>query len=120
MARVVGWVNVVLTAAVLVAAVAAALSLAGAQVPRLDLLAHFAAVYLAAGLVGGVWAAIAGRGPIVAASVLAVIAGAVLVVPEFRRDAGPSAAADAPGQIKVIQFNAGRNNRDMDRVIDWL
>jgi len=120
MARFVGWVNVVLTALVLVAAVAAALALAGAQVPRLDLLSHFAPFYLAAGLAGAVWAVVAGRGPIVAASVLAVIAGAVLVVPEFRRDAGPVAAPNAPGQIKVIQFNAGRNNRDLDRVIDWL
>jgi len=120
MARFVGWVNVVLTAAVLAAAACAALALAGAQVPRLDLLAHFAPFYVATGLAGAVWAAVAGRGPVVAASVLAVIAGAALVVPEFRRDAGPVAPANATGQIKVIQFNAGRTNRDMDRVIDWL
>jgi endonuclease/exonuclease/phosphatase (EEP) superfamily protein YafD len=120
MTRIVGWVNVVLTAVVMAAAVAAALALAGARVPPFDVLAHFAPFYVAAGLAGAVWAAIAGRGPVIAASVLAVIAGAVLVVPELRRDAGPAAAAAAPGQIKVIQFNADRRNADLLRVADWL
>ena len=119
MARVVGWVNAVVTVAALAAAVAAALALAGARVPLLDAFSHFAPFYAAAGLVGAVWAAVAGRGPVVAASVLAVIASAAMVVPELRRDAGP-VAAGAPDQIKVIQFNAGRRNADVVRIADWL
>ena len=42
MARVVGWVNAVVTVAALAAAVAAALALAGARVPLLDAFSHFA------------------------------------------------------------------------------
>lgn len=116
MARFVGWVNVVLTAV----ALAAALALAGALVPQLDVFSHFAPFYVAAGLAGAVWAGVAGRGPIVAASVLAMIAGGVLMLPELRRDAGPVVAAGAPGPVKVIQFNADRRNGDLVRVADWL
>ncbi|HEX7943110.1 MAG TPA: hypothetical protein VF495_00505, partial [Phenylobacterium sp.] len=71
MARFVAVVNGVLTVVVLAAAVAALLALGGARSPRLDILAHFALVYAAVGLLGAVWSLLAGRGPVVAAAVLA-------------------------------------------------
>ena len=120
MARVVNGITVGLTVIVLAAALAALLALFGDRDPRLDTLTHFALVYGAVGVVGGVWALIAGRGPIVAASILAIIASGFLIRPEFQRDLGPVAPADAPGQIKVIQINALRDNADIGRIADWL
>lgn len=120
MARIVGWVNAALTVLVVAAAVAAGLALAGTALPALDLASHFAPLYAAAGAVGLAWAVVAGRGPVVAAAILALVASAVLIAPELRRDAGPAAAPGAPGQLKVIQFNAGRGNREVGRIVDWL
>ena len=120
MRRFVSWVNGLLTVVVLAAALAAVLSLGGSQDPRLDLLSHLAPLYGAVGLAGAVWAIVAGRGPIVAASVLAIVASAYLVVPEFSRGTGPAAPPDAPGQIKVIQLNALTRNTDIGRVAAWL
>jgi len=119
-ARVVNGITVGLTVLVLAAALAAFLALFGDRDPRLDVLSHFALAYGAIGLVGAVWALLAGRGPIVAASVLAMVASGFLVRPEFERDLGPTAPADARGQIKVIQINARRSNADIDRIADWL
>lgn len=120
MGRVIGWVNVALTLLMLTVAVAAGLSLLGGQFHRLDLLSHFAPLYAITAAFGLVWSVVAGRGPIIAASLLSLLASGILIAPEFRRDAGPMAAATAPGQIKVIQFNAGRDNSDIQGVVDWL
>lgn len=120
MARVAGWITVVLTLVVLAAAVCAGLSLAAGWDSRLDLLSHFAVAYAAVGAVGLLWAVVAGRGPLVAVSILALVASFVLIRPELARDAGPVAPADAPGQIKVIQINTLRTNTDIARVADWL
>jgi endonuclease/exonuclease/phosphatase (EEP) superfamily protein YafD len=120
MSRFVALVNGVLTVLVLAAAVGAVLALGGSRDPRLDVFAHFAPVYGAVGLAGAVWALVAGRGPVIAAAVLAVLASGLLVLPEMNRDAGPVAAAEAPGQLKVIQINALYDNPDIGRVADWL
>jgi endonuclease/exonuclease/phosphatase (EEP) superfamily protein YafD len=118
-ARFVAVVNGLLTVLVLAAAVAALLALGGGRSPRLDILAHFALVYGAVGAVGAVWSILAGRGPVVAAAVLAMAASGFLIAPEFNRET-PVAAADAHGQVKVIQINALRANADIGRVADWL
>ncbi|WP_421935367.1 endonuclease/exonuclease/phosphatase family protein [Phenylobacterium sp.] len=120
MTRVAGWVNVALTLLVLTVAVAAGLSLLGGRFHHLDLLSHFAPLYAITAALGLVWSIVAGRGPIVAASLLGLLASGILIAPEFRRDAGPAASVTAPGQIKVIQFNAGRDNSDIQGVADWL
>jgi endonuclease/exonuclease/phosphatase (EEP) superfamily protein YafD len=77
---------------------------------RLDVLTHFAPVYLAGGLVAATTAlclrlrwlrlvlALPGLG--------AAIAAGGLVGPEFVRPASPRAPADAPRQLKLIQFNS--------------
>ncbi|WP_293677145.1 endonuclease/exonuclease/phosphatase family protein [uncultured Phenylobacterium sp.] len=120
MSRFVGWVNSILTLFVLAAAAAALLALGGPRSSWLDVLSHFAPLYGAIGLLGAAWAVAAGRGPVVAASVLAVIASGFLMLPEFLRDTGPVAVAGSPGELKVIQINAGRNNTDIGRVAAWL
>ena len=120
MARVVNGVTLVLSVLVLAADLAAVVALFGDRDPRLDLLSHFALVYGAVGLSGLAWALAARRGPIVAASVLALLASGALIRPEFVRDAGPTAPTTATGQIKVIQINALRDNADIGRIADWL
>jgi endonuclease/exonuclease/phosphatase (EEP) superfamily protein YafD len=108
---------------VTVAAAAAALAAdAGGTDPRLDVLAQFAPIYAAAGLIGllaAFWIR-RGRALVISASVLALGASAALIVPEFVRDAGPVAPPDAPGQIRVVHLNALRTNSDVGRVADWL
>jgi endonuclease/exonuclease/phosphatase (EEP) superfamily protein YafD len=89
---------------------------------RLDILAHFAPIYAAAALGGLVLTPFAPgrRRRVLAAAVLALGASAALIAPEFTRDAGPTAPATAPGQIKVVHLNALRTNREIARVADWL
>ncbi len=120
MARVVNGVTLVLSVLVLAAALAAVVALFGDRDARFDLLSHFALVYGAVGLGGLAWALAARRGPMVAASVLALLASGALIRPEFVREAGPTAPATATGQIKVIQINALRDNADIGRIADWL
>jgi endonuclease/exonuclease/phosphatase (EEP) superfamily protein YafD len=120
MRRFVGGVNVVVTVLVVAAAMAAGGGLLAGAVPGLDVLTHLAPVYGAVGLLGLAWTVIAGRGPVVAAALLAVVASVALILPELRRDTGPAAPPGAPGQIKLIQLNALRTNADVGRVAAWL
>ncbi|HET6971593.1 MAG TPA: endonuclease/exonuclease/phosphatase family protein, partial [Phenylobacterium sp.] len=103
------------------AAVAVAAA-AGALDARLDLLANLAPLYgiVAVALVVGGVLLRADRPILLAAAAVGLAASAALIAPEVRRDAGPTAPADAPGQIKVIQINALRTNSDIKRVADWL
>ena len=88
-----------------------------------DVLAHFAPVWLAACaaalvlgfLFKGWW-----RGAVWAPALAGVAASAVLILPEFVRDVGPRARADAPGQVKVVQFNVWHHNPDPEAVLRWL
>ncbi|MBX3482359.1 endonuclease/exonuclease/phosphatase family protein [Phenylobacterium sp.] len=116
----VGGVNVVIAGLVVAAALAAGGGLLAGMVPSFDVLTHLAPVYGVVGLLGLVWAVLAGRGPVAAAALLAAVASAALILPEVRRDTGPAAPPDAAGQVKVIQINALRTNADVRRVADWL
>lgn len=120
MRRIVDGLNLALTVVVVAAALAALLGLAGGRAPQLDVLSHLAPVYAGVGAAGGIWALVAGRGPVAGAAALALIGGGLLMAPEYSRDAGPTAPAGAPGSIKVIQINALRTNADIGRVADWL
>lgn len=105
------------------AAAAALLALGGRFSWTLDLFAQLTPLYGVAGLVSGAVAAVfpvARRRTILAAAAIGILAGGALIVLEWSRPTGPAAAAGAPGQIKVIQFNVLRTNRDTDRVADWL
>ena len=90
---------------------------------RLDVLTHFAPLYLAGAAVGGVLA-LAGVGTLRRAGQVAALAGALaasaLMAPEFLRDTGPTAPPGSPGEIKVIQINAWWDNPHPERIAAWL
>ncbi|MBU1378247.1 MAG: endonuclease/exonuclease/phosphatase family protein [Alphaproteobacteria bacterium] len=91
---------------------------------RLDVLTHFAPIWLAGASIALALAAFGPRGgrpALVAVSLLAVAGGALLVLPEvLSRGRDPRAAADAPGQLKLIQFNAWGQNAQTDAAAAWI
>ncbi|MFN3585564.1 endonuclease/exonuclease/phosphatase family protein [Phenylobacterium sp.] len=90
---------------------------------RWDILAHFAPLWLAGGLVALV-SAFAFRGYaralVAGTGAVAVLAAGALMVPEYVRDTGPKAPAEAPEQLKVIQINAWVRNENFEQTLDWL
>jgi len=106
-----------------VAASCAVLGLTGRLIEGLDIFSHFAPIYAAVALAAGLIALavrLPWRSAILSLAAIGVLASATLMTPEFLRSAGPKAAPGAPDQIKVIQFNASRDNADIARVADWL
>lgn len=100
----------------------AALAAQGGRVSgHLDILTHFAPLYLAGGTLTLVAAIFAHRRlPPALLGATAVVASLALMLPEFLRPASPRAPADAPGQIKLIQFNAAEDTGGLDQRLDWL
>jgi endonuclease/exonuclease/phosphatase (EEP) superfamily protein YafD len=90
---------------------------------HLDVLANLAPFWLAGSVVAGVLS-LAGRGVFrrlgVCLALVGVLATAVLMTPEYLRSAGPTAPLGSPGEIKVIQLNAWRGAKQLDRIVDWL
>jgi len=90
---------------------------------RLDVLSHFAPIWLL-GASAALATAILFRGwrrwGLTAVGLVGVLACASLVTTEFVRPAGPRAPADSPGQIKVVQFNVWHDNYDQAAVLAWL
>lgn len=103
------------------ALVAACLAVAAT---RLDVLAHFAPIWLAGGMAIALTAAVLRRAPLrrfsLVCAAVAVLAGGFLMAPELLRPPEPLVAPGAAGEIKLIQFNAYKNNADIGRVADWL
>lgn len=125
------WLRIVLTAllapplffAVLTCATAAVASWLGRESLRFDVLAHFAPIWFAVGVVGLLASLILRGGDrvlFVGAGLVAVVAASGLILPELIRSTGPKAGKDAPGQIKVIQFNVWHHNRGYAAIVDWL
>lgn len=89
----------------------------------LDVLAQFAPVLLCAGL-GALGGALLShrrvRGPLIGLSLVTVAGSAAVIVPEFIRAPAPTADADAPQKIKIIQFNALRSNEQIAPIVEWL
>ncbi|MBL8556599.1 MAG: endonuclease/exonuclease/phosphatase family protein [Phenylobacterium sp.] len=106
------------------AAGAAILAHGGRFSARLDVLTHFAPLYLAPAFVALLLAGFAARpmrAPIALAALGAIVAVAALVGPEFlSRGTDPRAAANAPEQLKVIQFNAWGRNEKAREAVAWL
>jgi endonuclease/exonuclease/phosphatase (EEP) superfamily protein YafD len=105
-------------------AAAAAGAQQGRHSLRWDLLTHFTPLWALGALACGVLALVLlhglSRWIVLAASAAGLFFSALLLAPEFGRDAGPRAPAGAPGAIKVIQFNVWSHNRDPDGTVDWL
>lgn len=91
---------------------------------HLDILTHFAPVYLAAGiglLTGAIFLR-SGRRRLIL-SVLggcAALGAVALLLPEYMRPTSPSADAAATGRIKVIQFNANGMPDGAEAAIGWI
>lgn len=102
---------------------AAAASHMGRSSLRFDILAHFTPVWLAGGLLT-LAAAFLFRGYvralILGMAATAVLCAAALIAPEYLRDTGPKAPADAPDQLKVVQFNVWSRNHDLEGALDWV
>jgi endonuclease/exonuclease/phosphatase (EEP) superfamily protein YafD len=111
----------------LIAALCAGASVAAQQGRtslRWDVLAHFAPIWFLGALGAMLIALIAFRGLsrwlILAMGLVGVVAAGSLIVPEFTRSTGPHAAADAPGQLKIIQFNVWSENDRPEATVDWI
>jgi len=101
---------------------AAAASHMGRTSLRFDILAHFAPVWLAGGLLALAGAFIFrgyARALILGMAAAAVLCAGALIAPEFLRDAGPKAPADARDPLKIVQFNVWSRNEDPEGAVDW-
>lgn len=91
---------------------------------RLDVLTHFAPIWLAGGVVVLIASFIAPPGHNrtlnLMAGGVAVLAALALVVPEYLRPTSPRAPADAPRQLKLIQFNNRGPFTEAGRAADWI
>jgi len=90
---------------------------------RFDVLAEFAPVWLTGGAVAfGLALLFRGwtRVAIAATALVGLASAASLVAPEFLRDAGPRAGAQAADQLKLVQLNVWARNRDPAALLRWL
>jgi len=90
---------------------------------RWDVLSHFALMYAAgAGALMVLALPLRRRARLLVLSLAAVamIASAALIAPEYLRPEPPRTSAAAPGQIKIIQYNALRTNADINREAAWI
>ncbi len=105
------------------AALAAALAQGGRVSDRLDVLTHFAPIWLTLGMAGLiVWVIGGGRSlmrltPIAAA--VAVLGSGALMLPELTRSKGETAPADGE-TLKLVQFNVWENNSDPEGSARWV
>lgn len=112
--------------AALLAALSAFASIAaqwGRVSTQWDVLAHFAPLWLlASGISATTSLVFRGwrRWSLAALGLAGLVTGAALVAPEYFRGTGPTAPADAPGQIKLVQFNIWHKNPDPAQALDWL
>ena len=91
---------------------------------RLDVLTHFAPMLLALSLVPAIYGLVferrGARLLLVGASTVAIAACAVLIAPEYLRPTSSPVPDGAPGEIKLIQFNAWERNSRQGETIRWL
>ncbi|MDO9338051.1 MAG: endonuclease/exonuclease/phosphatase family protein [Caulobacter sp.] len=105
------------------AALAAALAQGGRVSDRLDVLTHFAPIWLSLGIAGLiVWVIGGGRSllrltPIAAA--VAVLGSGALMLPELTRAKGEPAPA-AGESLKLVQFNLWEDNSDPEASARWV
>jgi endonuclease/exonuclease/phosphatase (EEP) superfamily protein YafD len=104
-------------------AVAALLAQLGRTHPNWDLLSHLAPFYLAVGVFALAVSLVFHdryRMAVWAAALVCIVASALLIVPEYRRDAGPQAAAHTGPVFKLVQLNLWDGVGGAKRAADWL
>lgn len=120
--------RILLKALILSLAGASAAAAVAAQGGRfsghLDVFSHFAPQYLGVGVLALIIAFVleSGRDRTLLAVFggVAVLGSLALITPELMRPAAPRAPADAPDQLKLIQFNVAEMNTDLEPALDWL
>jgi endonuclease/exonuclease/phosphatase (EEP) superfamily protein YafD len=103
--------------------VVAVAALGGGLDPRLDVLTHFAPIYLGLGVMGLLLAPVLGGARRFVAGIPAliiVLAGGALVLPELRSVDRSLPGAASPADLKIIQFNALASNRVKEGAAAWL
>jgi endonuclease/exonuclease/phosphatase (EEP) superfamily protein YafD len=119
-----GAINGVALAAGVLCLAAALLAQAGQVYVPIDVLSHFAPLWLAGGLIcalcGMALATGAARARQVAIGVLTVAAAVVLMSPELLRRRSPPATSGEGQRIRLIQFNAWELNREPEVAADWI
>lgn len=99
-------------------------SLGGVFSDKLDALTHATPLWLAMGvgavLMGGLFARQAERWVMMGLGVAAIAASAMLMAPEMSAAWRFKPESRAPGDLKVIQFNAWHENRSPQESLDWL
>lgn len=108
----------------LVCAVAALLAQGGRISARSDILTHFAPFWLAGALVVVAYAFLLAprrlRTIFLTLGGVGVIAASALILPELTRPMSPRAPANAPNQLKLIQFNVWGRNSDPGETARWI
>jgi endonuclease/exonuclease/phosphatase (EEP) superfamily protein YafD len=115
------WPPVTLTAAL--SATAGIAAQWGRVSLKWDVLAHFAPVWLAISAAALAFAPLFGgwrRWTVVVPALLGMAAAGSLIAPEYLRPAGPQAAAGAPDQLKIVQFNVWHENPEPEAILAWL
>lgn len=105
------------------AAIAAVLAQLGRWSDAWDLLAHGAPFYLAAGLTTLMAAWLfdgAYRRRVAGAALVAILASALLIAPEYLRSTGPHAPAGAQPAFKIVQYNAWEGQQGLPAFVAWL
>lgn len=104
-------------------AMAAVAAHGGRTSTRLDVLTHFAPIWLAAGVLALLFCGIAPKGLLRLATMLSgvvgIVASGALMLPEYRRPVS-RASADAPHQLKLIQFNNKQGHTRVKPATDWI
>jgi endonuclease/exonuclease/phosphatase (EEP) superfamily protein YafD len=111
------------TAGAFACALAAWLAQLGRRSAAWDLLTHAAPFYAVGGalsLAGALFLQAPFRALAIGFGVAAVLGGLVLMAPEFLRRGGLRAPVDAPGALKVVQFNAWGGRGGIERAAAWL
>ncbi len=102
--------------------VAAIMAQGGRVNPRLDLLTHFALIWLCGGLSIALYslASIGQRSILMGLGIATVIAALALMAPEYLRPIEPRVAATSANTLKIIQFNAWHKNSNIQSDVQWL
>jgi len=91
---------------------------------RFDILTHFAPFWLALGLISVAMAlpfrSLRLRLLLMLPGLVGATAALTLIVPEYARKMSPYAPANAPRQIKLIQFNTWGGNAEIERTARWI
>ncbi len=105
-------------------ATAAVLAHGGRWSVRLDVLTHFAPIWLAGGVLVLLLSVVSPTSPSrvlnLTSGAVAIVAAIALMAPEYLRATTPKAPTDAPRQIKLVQFNNKGFYTDADAAAAWI